>query len=119
MRKLLILSVVTILPGFGCSCVTEPIRRIEIWKQQTFFSAPQPVVAAPYGAVCGTQQAVAPVCGQPAEIGCGQTAEIGCGQSGIPAVTGYAPGAVIADPPDEALPGPILTEESDGVLKQP
>lgn len=120
MRKLLMLSVVTILPAFGCTCITEPIRRIEVWKQQTFFTAPQPVVAAPYGAVCGgAQQAVAP-CGQAAEIGCGQTADIGCGQPmGIPAATGYSPGTVIADPPEDTLPGPILTEESDGVLKQP
>ena len=119
MRKLLILSVVTILPAFGCSCVTEPIRRIEVWKQQTFFTAPQPVVAAPYGAVCGTPQAAEPVCGQAAEIGCGQTAEAGCGQIGVPAAIGYTPGAVIADPPEDTLPGPVLTEESDGVLKQP
>jgi hypothetical protein len=119
MPKLLILSVVTILPAFGCSCFTEPIRRIEVWKQQTFFIAPQPVVAAPYGAVFGPAQAVAPACGQAAEIGCGQTAEIGCGQVGIPAATGYTPGAVIADPPEDTLPGPVLTEESDGVLKQP
>jgi hypothetical protein len=125
MRKLLMLSVVTILPAFGCTCITEPIRRIEVWKQQTFFTAPQPVVAAPYGAVCGgAPQAVAP-CGQAAEIGCGQTADVGCGQPmGIPAASGYAPGTVIADPPEDTLPeqtlpGPILTEESDGVLKQP
>ena len=117
MRKLLILSIVTILPAFGCSCVTEPIRRIEVWKQQTFFTAPHPVVAAPYGAVCGAPQAE-PVCGQSAEIGCGQTAEVGCGQA-IPAATAYPPGAVVADPQEQVLPGPVLTEESDGVLKQP
>jgi len=119
MRKLLFVSFVTILPAFGCNCINEPIRRIEVWKQQTFFTAPQPVVAAPYGAVCGTTQAVEPSCGRSVEIGCGQTAEIGCGQGGIPAMTGFAPGSVIADPPEETLPGPVLTEESDGVLKQP
>ena len=127
MRKLLFVSVVTVLPAFGCGCITEPIRRLEVWKQQTFFTAPQPVVAAPYGAVCGPQQAAGPACGPTAEIGCGPTAEIGCGQTAeigcgqalaVPASTAYPPDAVISGP-EETLPGPVLTEESDGILKQP
>jgi hypothetical protein len=113
MRKLLWLSIVAIVPACGCECITEPIRRIEVWKLQTFFTAPTPVTIAPPGAVCGPAQ--------PVETGCGgSVVESGCGgPSAMPAVTGFSPESVSPDSSEETIPGPILTEEGDGVLKQP
>ena len=111
MRKLLWLSIVAIVPACGCQCITEPLRRIEVWKLQAFAPV-QPVTIAPPGGVCG--QAPVP------ESSCGQMAESGCGAPmGASTITGYGPETVTGETSDEVLPGPILTEESDSVLKQP
>jgi hypothetical protein len=131
MRKLLILTVLSILPALGCADGLETMRRIEVWKLQTYLTPAQPVVAAsPCGNPCGAPAAAAPACNCPG----GATAAIGSAATtaaSIPA--GAVPNAVTAGYPADAdvpVPGSITvgperpaetvsTEELDGVLKQP
>jgi hypothetical protein len=113
MRKFAMLLVVAVVPALGCECLTEPLRRIEVWKLQTFYASPQPVVVGSPGSVCGPKQLAEAPCG-------GNVADADCGSgSTVPAVTGFSPDSPAADSSDETIPGPVLTEEGDGVLKQP
>ncbi|HEY2761358.1 MAG TPA: hypothetical protein VGI75_11455 [Pirellulales bacterium] len=113
MRKLTILMLVTIVPAFGCDCLSESVRRADVWAQQRFFTPHQPAIAAPMDAVCGGG---AP----PSQAPCGPAvADSGCDPSNsTSAVSGYVPETVINESSDEVIPGPALPEVSDGVLKQ-
>jgi hypothetical protein len=113
MRKLTILMLVAIVPAFGCDCLSESVRRADIWAQQRFFTPHQPAIAAPMDAVCGgPAQPTQPACGPAvADSGCDPAASAS-------AVTGYTPETVIDGSSDEVIPGPALPEVSDGVVKQ-
>jgi len=102
MRKLLIVSLVGLIPSFGCC---ETVRRIEVWKLQTFFSPNQPVMLAPAtSAPCGASVAPADPCT--------------CPPSAVPGTVSAAPAAVSTSYPSDTGEA-ASTEELDGVLKQP
>ncbi|HEY2826463.1 MAG TPA: hypothetical protein VGJ04_02600 [Pirellulales bacterium] len=103
MRKLLIVTILGLIPAFGCEGCLETIRRVEVWKAQTFFTPTQPVTITPASAnPCGVP-AAAPACA--------------CQQGAVPgAITTQA--AVSAGYPSESGET-VSTEELDGVLKQP
>ncbi|HTQ38002.1 MAG TPA: hypothetical protein VMJ32_03190 [Pirellulales bacterium] len=139
MRKLLIFSILSILPAFGCADGIETMRRIEVWKAQTFFTPTQPVVMAPAGSnPCGAPVAATPGCncqqGAAAQA-IAVPAAAAATQIGSSAVNGV-PGTVSAGYPAESsetdvpMPGTVTvgperpaetvsTEELNGVLKQP
>jgi hypothetical protein len=117
MRKLLIITVVGLVPVFGCCDAMETLRRVEIWKAQNFFTPSQPVTMTPASAMpCGPVAAPAPSCScqqgtaqgvvsAPAEMMPDTTVSVPAGVS-----TGYTP---------DSGETTVSTEELDGVLKQP
>jgi hypothetical protein len=108
----LIVSILSLLAA-GCEGTCETLRRVEVWKQHTFFAPNEPVVFAPAGE---------PTCGAPAEPTCGM-AEPGCGL----AETGCGSTADAMEQPATTVglpvtPGPVETtspEVINGVLEQP
>jgi len=99
MRKVMIVSVLSLLLA-GCEGTCETLRRVEVWKQHTFFAPNEPVLVSPTNP-CNPAPAPEPDCG-------GGTAQF----IEQPATTVGSP----------VMPGPveaISTEEADGVLKQP
>jgi hypothetical protein len=110
MRKLLIVSIVGLIPAFGCEGGWETLRRVEVWKAQTFFTPSQPVTMTPASSnPCGAPAAVAPGCT--------------CQQGAAPALVSTpadfsVPTAISAGYPTDSSES-ISTEELDGVLKQP
>ncbi len=121
LRKLLIPLILPIVAATGC-CQT--LERIEVWKQQTFFSPPAALRAtttdpcAPAAsnctAPCGTQPAATPYYSQTTTT-----------QKPLESTTEYATGETVIS--DEAVPaqsapslGPAGSPEViDGVLEQP
>jgi hypothetical protein len=86
LRKLFVVSVLPILTASGCC---QSLHRIEVWKQQTFFTPPaQPVVATQNP--CG---APTPTCAAP-EVTCG-VRETTCGVAEQGCAADLPPGAVI------------------------
>ena len=43
MRKVLIVSILSLLAA-GCEGTCETLRRVEVWKQHTFFAPNEPVM---------------------------------------------------------------------------
>jgi hypothetical protein len=120
MRKMLIVTMLAIVPAFGCTDCMETMRRVEVWKLQTFFAPSQPVVAAaPCSNPCGAPVAAAPAC----SCQQGTTAPA----AATPTSANYAPAAEDAGTvvPGSVTIGPeqpaetVSTEELNGVLKQP
>jgi hypothetical protein len=104
MRKLPIISIVCLIPAFGCTDCMETMRRIEVWKAQTFFTPMQPVTMTPASSnPCGVP-ATAPACScQPGAASAVMSTPAATVSAGYP-----------ADPGET-----VSTEELDGVLKQP
>jgi hypothetical protein len=119
MRKLLIVSILPLLTATGC----ETLQRVEVWKQQTFFSPPaaQTVVTgdpcAPAQATCASPcppQAATPYYSQSTTA-----------QKPVDSTTEYSSGETVIS--DEAVPaqsapalGPAGSPEViNGVLEQP
>ena len=46
MRKVMIVSVLSLLLA-GCEGTCETLRRVEVWKQHTFFAPNEPVLVSP------------------------------------------------------------------------
>jgi hypothetical protein len=106
MRKVLIVSILS-LTAAGCEGTCETLRRVEVWKQHTFFAPNEPVLLAP---------AAEPTCGAPAELSCSGAPETTCGGSA----------QMIEQPPTmvglPVTPGPVETtspEVVNSVLEQP
>ena len=56
MRKVLIVSTLSLLAA-GCEGTCETLRRVEVWKQQTFFTPNEPVMMAPVAEpTCGARR---------------------------------------------------------------
>jgi hypothetical protein len=105
MRNLLIISIVGLIPAFGCADGLETMRRIEVWKAQTFFTPVQPVTMTPASSMpCGPPAIAAPACS--------------CPPGTAPVVVTTQPAAVSAGYPVDSGET-VSTEELDGVLKQP
>jgi hypothetical protein len=105
MRKLLIISMVGLIPAFGCEGCLETMRRIEVWKAQTFFTPAQPVTMTP---------ASSNPCGAPAAApGCN------CQQGAGTAAVMSTPAATVSAGYPADSGETVSTEELDGVLKQP
>src|SRR5215470_14292902 len=100
MRKLLSLTILSVMPALGC----EMARRVEVWKAQNFFTPQQPVVVTP-----GPAQGLVPASAAPA---------CNCQQSAAMSAAATAPVTMGAGYP-EMSEQPTSTEELDGVLKQP
>jgi hypothetical protein len=100
MRKLLIISIVGLIPAFGCEDGMETMRRVEVWKAQTFFTPTQPVTMTS-GNPCGVPMAPAASC--PCQQGATAVSTPAAVSAGYPADSGET----------------VSTEELDGVLKQP
>jgi hypothetical protein len=115
MRKLLITTVLGLIPACGCSDCLETLRRVEVWKAQNYFTPREPVTITP--ASCNP-------CGAPAAPAAGCSC-----QQGATAGTVVSSPAVMPGPdaiPDAVSAGyptgtdePVSTEEFNGVLKQP
>ena len=106
MRKVLIVSILSLLAA-GCEGTCETLRRVEVWKQQTFFAPNEPVMLAP---------AAEPTCGAPAELSCSGAPETTCGDV---AQMIEQPSTMVGLP---VTPGPVETtspEVINGVLEQP
>jgi hypothetical protein len=115
MRKLLMVTIVGLVPAFGCTDCLETMRRIEVWKAQTFFTPSQPPVLTPAAcAPCGAPAAAAPGCN------CQQGAAAPTAMTTSPGETGetVVPGSVTVGYPADSAET-VSTEELDGVLKQP
>jgi hypothetical protein len=97
MRKLLILPIILLLASTGC----QSLRRVEVWKQQTFFSpsaATQPV-AAPAMSAAPMMTAPAPFVSTPGPVPV---------TVGFPAVDEPSQQETILPGPVETIsPGPI------------
>jgi hypothetical protein len=122
MRKMLILTAIAIVPAFGCCDGLETLRRVEVWKAQTFFTPAQPVVAAPAGCnPCGAPVATASACScQNGAVVTGPTTVDTIPAVAVPATSAPATvstGMTTGYPPEAAESN--STEELDGVLKQP
>ena len=89
MRKISMLAILSLVPAAGCQDGFESLRRVEVWKQHTFYSYDEPQLMAPVG-----------------PAGCD------CNPPGI------MPTTVSAGLPLQPAQ-PVSTEEFNGVLKQP
>jgi hypothetical protein len=117
MRKLLIITIVGLVPVFGCCDAVETLRRVEVWKAQNFFTPSQPVRVAPASSMpCGPVVAPAPSC--PCQQGAAQ-AVVSAPAEMMPDAAVSAPASVSAGYPTDSGETTISTEELDGVLKQP
>ena len=104
MRKLLIISILGIVPSLGCTDCLETMRRVEVWKAQHLFAPSQPVTITPASSnPCGAPIGIAPACP--------------CPQGAASAVMSTS-AAVSAGYPAESEET-VSTEELNGVLKQP
>jgi hypothetical protein len=92
MRKVIIVSIMTLFAA-GCQDTFESLRRVEVWKQQTFFAPSEAPAVAP-----------APGCN------CGAATQMEMSQATTVSL-GVVPG------PESTVSTSM--EESDGVLKQP
>ena len=105
MCKVLIVSTLSLLAA-GCEGTCETLRRVEVWKQQTFFAPNEPVMMAP----------AAEPTSAPAELSCSGAPETTCGDS---TQMIEQPSTMVGLP---VTPGPVETtspEVINGVLEQP
>jgi hypothetical protein len=124
MRKLLILTTLSILPAFGCADAVESLRRFEVWKLQTFCEPTQPVVSAP---PCTNPCATSAPCAAPAASACGCPQGASARPTMITTPTAVSTGYGTGDDAGVVVPGSIKTsdgpalstEELNGILKQP
>src|SRR4051812_16997038 len=98
LRKVLIASILPFVAAAGC----QTLERVEVWKQQTFFS-PAPSLRVSNGDPCAPQANCASPCGPQAPATPYYTPGV-TAQKPVPSTTEYATGETVIS--DEAVPAP-------------